>query len=366
MEPRRTLILALTSLAAFGAVISVALTSPARPVAADAAKPDPAQVKALYAEKCSACHNLPKPEEKGYTRAEWQRTVNTMLTKYHASDSIAPSEAAQIVDYLATFAPKTNSSGGRGRQPSDPWATDSLDVWPDAPNATRVFNFALGNRDEFWSISGLSPLGSGTPGPAPVWSVAIDKPGPDGSVARVSAPAFRPDRFALLVDRADQGHNLDVRVRFRIDSGKISPAVGIVFGFSDPNNYTVLRCNQTLGDLALIQIAGPNHTTVQQTPLVLPSAPLPPAPASSTAPVAVAAPPASLAPTPLAGGWHTLRLLVKNGQVRGWLDMQKRINTTLPGYNGGKVGLWTQGNTVASFHDWTVDWYDAPGAAPLS
>ncbi len=72
-------------------------------------------------------------------------------------------------------------------------------------------------------------------------------------------------------------------------------------------------------------------------------------------------------PTPLAPGWHTLRLLVKDGQVRGWLDMEKRINTTLPGYNGGKVGLWTQGNTVASFHDWTVDWYDAPSTpAPLS
>ena len=348
MKNIRVLVFTLASVSACGIAISAAFTVPTRTIA-DAPKPDMVQVKALYSEKCSACHNLPKPEEKNYTRAEWQRTVNTMLTKYHASESIAPNEAAQIVDYLATFAPK-NDTGKGGKRSADPWATDSIDVWTEAPNATRVFNFASG------SLAGLSPIGSGAPGAAPVWTIAADKPGPDGMVAHASGPNFNPDRFALLVDRADQGRNVDVRVRFRIDAGKASPAVGIVCGYADPNNYTVLRCNQNLGDLALIQIAGPTHTTVQQTPLVLPA---------TGATVTPAAVPIT-APTLLAPGWHTLRLLVKDGQVRGWVDMQKRINTTLPSYTGGKVGLWTQGNTTASFDDWTVDWYDAPKTAPLS
>ncbi len=342
MQTRQSLALALTSLTAVGAVALAVTTASLHPVAADTAKPDATQVKALYGEKCSACHNLPKPEEKGYTRAEWQRTVNTMLNKYHASDSIAPAEAAQIVDYLATFAPKTSAGNrGGGRQPSDPWATDTLDVWTDAPAASRVFNFESG------SLNGLSPVGSGTPGPAPVWQVATDKPGADGSVARVSAPNFRADRFALLLDKGDQGRNLDVRVRFHIDSGKASPAVGIVFGYADPDHYAVLRCNQALGDLALIQLAGANHTTVQQTPFVLPPPgavpPAPVVPAKPATPGAVPGPPVPAAsappPTPLSPGWHTLRLLVKDGQVRGWLDMEKRINTTLPAYAGGKVGL---------------------------
>jgi mono/diheme cytochrome c family protein len=337
MKTPRVLVAASASLLAAGVTLSAALTAPTRLVA-DTPKPDTAQVKALYAEKCSACHNLPKPEEKGYTRREWQRTVTTMLNKYHASESIAPGGAAQIVDYLATFAPKMGA-GGRNQRPADPWGTDTLDVWTDAPAATRVFNFAGG------SLAGLAPVGAGTPGPAPVWSVTADKSGPDGMVARVSGPNFRADRFALLVDRADQGRNVDVRVRFRIDAGKASPAVGIVCAYADPDHYTVLRCNQALGDLALIQIAGPNHATVQQTPISLPVAPnvAPPAP-----------------------GWHTLRLLVHDGQARGWVDMQKRISTTLPKYGGGKVGLWTQGNTTASFDDWTVDWYDAPKTAPMS
>ena len=354
----RVLAAALTSLAAVGAVAIAALTAPLRPVAADAPKTDLTQVKTLYAEKCSACHNLPSPQEKGYTRPEWQRTVNTMLNKYHASDEITPSEAAQIVDYLATFAPKTATGNGRngGSRSGDPWATDSTDVWTDTPSASRVFNFEAGG------LAGLAPLGSGTPGPAPVWTVKPDKAGADGLVAHVVGPNFRPDRFAVLLDRADGGRNLDIHVRFRIDAGKISPAVGIAFAYSGPNQYTVLRCNQTLGDLALIQIAGPTHTTLQQTPIALPPAPTASGVVSPPAPVLRGA--ITLASTPLAPGWHTLRLLVRDGQVRGWIDMQKRISATFPAYTGGKVGLWTQGNTSASFDDWTVDTYDAPPTAP--
>ena len=346
--------LALVSLAAAGAVAVAGLSVPARSDAPKAAAPktdaaSTAASKALYGEKCSACHNLPDPVEKSYTRAQWQRTVNQMLTKYKASDSISPPQAAQIVDYLAAFAPKAAvlNGGGRGgkNRNTDPWATDVADVWTEAPSATQVFNF-----EAVSPLSSFSALGAGTPGPAPLWSVGSDKAAKasannssaNGTVARVSAPEARPDRFALLLDKSGSGHDLDTRVRFRIDAGKASPAVGLVIGCTDPKHYTVLRCNQTLGDLALIQISEPTHTTLQQTPLALP-----PAPAA-----------------PLAPGWHTLRVLVHNGEVRGWLDMQKRISVTLPGYTGGKVGLWSQGSTVASFDDWTVDWYDAPAAAP--
>lgn len=333
LSPKKpcTVAVLLSSLLAGGALTLAALVTPTRPAAADAPKTNLTQVKTLYAEKCSACHNLPVPSEKGYSRAEWQRTVSTMLTKYHASDEIAPAEAAQIVDYLATFAPKTGS--GNGKHTNDPWATDVLDVWTTSPVASRVFNFESG------SLTGLVPVGSGTPGPAPLCAV---KPDPSSLVARLAGPNFRPDRFAVLLDKFDKGQNIDVRVRFRIDTGTLSPAAGIVFGYAGPNQYTVLRCNQNLGDLALIQIAGPLHTTLQQTAVIQPPA----------------------APVPLAGGWHTLRLLVRGGEARGWIDMQKRISVTLPAPSTGSVGLWTQGSTAASFDDWTVDCYDpAPNTA---
>ncbi len=346
-----------TSLAAAGAVAVAGLSVPARSDAPKAAAPKAAaantvQVKALYGEKCSACHNLPDPAEKSYTRAEWQRTVSRMLNKHQASDSISPPQAAQIVDYLATFAPKTAALNGGGRggrnRNADPWATDTADVWTEAPTQTQVFNFEATRP-----LLSFTLLGAGTPGPAPQWSVGSDKAAkaaPNATVARVSFPGAKPDRFALLLDKSGSGKDLDARVRFRIDEGKESPAVGLIVGYIDPKHYTVLRCSQTLGDLALIQINDLTHTTLQQTPLVLRPADSPVPPAAGI----VQLPP----------GWHTLRVLVRNSEVRGWLDMQKRINIAQPGYTGGKVGLWSQGNTSASFDDWTVDWYDVPAAAP--
>lgn len=350
----------LVSLAAAGAVAVAGLSVPARSDAPKAAAPKAAAantvpVKALYGEKCSACHNLPDPAEKSYTRAEWQRTVSRMLNKHQASDSISPPQAAQIVDYLATFAPKTASLNGGGRggrnrdRNTDPWATDTADVWTEAPAQTQVFNFEATRP-----LSSFTLLGAGTPGPAPQWSVGNDDlaSSANATIARIRFPGAKPDRFALLLDKSGSGKDLDTRVRFRIDDGKESPAVGLIIGYTDPKHYTVLRCSQTLGDLALIQISDLTHTTLQQTPLVL-------RPADSPVP-----PSAGIVQLP--SGWHTLRVLFRNGEVRGWLDMQKRINIPLPGYTGGKVGLWSQGNTSASFDDWTVDWYDAPAAPPLS
>ncbi|MBV9850865.1 MAG: hypothetical protein JO250_14425, partial [Armatimonadetes bacterium] len=237
---------------------------------------------------------------------------------------------------------------GRNGRRADPWATDADDVWPFAPATTRVFNFEAPN-----ALAGFSMIAAGTAGPAPVWRLTPEGASPDGTVALVRLTKPAPTRFALLMDRQDQARNLDVRVRFRIQGGRVSPAVGIVFGFTGPKTYDVLAYNEARGDLSLIKIAEPTHTTLQQTPVNLPMGGV------GAATAAVVTP----APAPVAkSGWHTLHLLVKDGQIRGWLDMNKRINTQDPAYQGGKVGLWAQGDTVAAFDDWTVDIYD--GATP--
>lgn len=322
--------------------------APARPAQADAKTPPPSpvQLKALYQEKCSACHNLPNPQADQRTRPQWQRIVTLMLTRYHASDEISNPEAAQIVDYLATFAPVPAARGDRGGQPSrDLWATDPADVWADMPAVSRVFNFEAGPTQ-----AGLAAASSGTPGPAATWHNVKGSAGPDGTYVKV-VPA-KPDssRFALLVDQSDRGRNLDVRVRFQIVAGRVSPSVGIAFGLADAADYSVLRFDAKMGTLSVLKINPAAHTVLQATPLDSP-------------PASAAALAASGLPKPNNSPWHTLRLLVNGGRIRGWMDGMKRISTVDPAYAGGKVALWSQGDTVVGFDDWTADFYGGASEA---
>lgn len=303
------------------------------------------QIKALYTEKCSACHDLTgvhDPQVNGYSPQEWRRTVNRMMRKQDSN--ISATDASYIADYLGSLAPKKNRRG-----PTDPWATDDLDVWTAAPTSTRVFNFEKGN-----SIAALAPVETGAKGPAAVWHTVAGE-GPDGTVMKVTPVRPSPGRFSMLLDTRDTGRNLDVKVRFQIKGGAVAPAVGIVFGQRDSKNYDLLRFDALHNTLALLKIDEPTHAALQTTAIDQPS----PAPPLN----AVAPAKAKAAEKPTAPGWHSLRLLVSNGQIRGWVDMNKRISTQDPSYTGGKVGLWTQGDTVAVFDDWTVDIYDASPAA---
>jgi hypothetical protein len=208
------------------------------------------------------------------------------------------------------------------------------------------------------ALAGLALVPSGTAGPTPQWSPAPISNGVGG--VNVSIPSPSPDRFALLVDRTVTANNVDLRTKFQITKGVITPAVGIVFGYADPTHYYVVRYSQKDDSLSLIKINGSSHTLLQQTPRILQSAPVTP-----VATPAAATPPAPTdAGNPLSGS-HTLRVQVNNGVIRAWIDHAKRINTIDKTYNGGRVGLWSQGDTSATFATWIVDQYDNEPGAPI-
>lgn len=293
--------------------------------------------KSLYSDRCSACHALPDPVAKAYNREQWQRTVDRMINKYKAD--ITPDDAAKIVDYLATFTPANNAAG-----PVDPWAASIDDVWRTMPTATQVFTFTGPT-----ALNGLNPVAAGIAGPLPHWHSASGGDGTTGITVDLPSPS--PDRFALLVNRGATPKNLDIRTRFEIAGGHLSPAIGIVFGYVDATHYYVVRYSAQQDNLSLIKIDGETHTTLQQTPRIL----VDPAAATTTAPGTPAAPVAAPSPT---SGWHVLRVQVNNNSIRAWIDRSKRINIPDSSYVGGKVGLWSQGDTNATFNNWIIDQYD--------
>jgi len=348
MKPRRAQLLA-SALIGPGIVLGIAVG--VRPLtAAGPNQPvDPATLassKALFSEKCSACHNLPDPVEKAYTRREWDRTVNKMLTKYGASDSISPAEATQIVNYLATFAPK----GGNSNKPVDRWATDAIDVWPIDPSQTAVTNFESPAQ-----LSRLKPISAGEKGASGAWTIMPAEATANGNVGRITAKALPAGRFSLLIDPKINAHDIDVAVRFRLESGKTSPNVGIAFGVKNAGSYQVVRYDGARDQVSVMQMQEPVHQTLQKIDVATGQDVLA---APGIAPATVA----NVAAPKLPGEWHTLRLLVHGTTVRAWVDRTKRISLDDASYAGGQVGLWSQGDTSASFDDWTIDVYDRPNA----
>jgi len=69
--------------------------------------------------------------------------------------------------------------------------------------------------------------------------------------------------FALLIDPHAKGSDIDVKVRFKIVSGDVSPAVGLAIGVRTATTYDVVPLQPQDHDLSLIYIAGAVHATVQ-------------------------------------------------------------------------------------------------------
>lgn len=340
--------------ALFAAAAMPALRAADAVSAPPALTPTLAASKELYQDRCSACHTLPDPIAKGYSREGWQRTVDRMLNKYQASSSIAPNEAAEIVDYLATFAPK---AGPDAASPTNPWAASVDDVWRSQPTVTRIYTFSGPG-----ALSGLSPTASGAGAPMPRWTTGSNIDGQTGGKVNVALDSTNADCFALLLDRDDSPRNVDIRTKFQITSGKISPSVGIAFGYTDSSHYYIIRYSQNLDQIALIKISGKVHATLQSTPRLMPVVALsgvPPNVGPAAGQSAIADPSQS---SPVIG-WHVLRVQIDNGTIRGWIDHNKRITVLDPTYTGGKVGLWSQGDTGASFNSWIIDEYDLEPAS---
>jgi len=86
---------ALAGLALSGAVAAAQEPSPAP-------KPTDDQIKGLFESACSSCHDTGFVGEHRKTRADWEWTVSTMISR---GAELNPDEAALIVDYLARTYP---------------------------------------------------------------------------------------------------------------------------------------------------------------------------------------------------------------------------------------------------------------------
>jgi len=308
----------ITSLTTVALVLSIGISSLSKkPEAAAAPPPTNSETKALFSEKCSACHDLPDPEEKGFTKEQWVATVNRMLNTHNARTSISDDQAAEIVSYLGQFAPKPGADNA---------AVNGIGVWQYDPVESVAYPFTYGPNIANFDIHGGN------------WKVLQTADITSGYM-KCASTGQSP---ALLVENK---HNfvgaLDIQTQLRVNQSGSASVIGLAFGVTDSQNYMAAEYNPSTGSVSLVKVTGGQSAVIIQ----------------ANAAASTTVPPDS---------WHNLRVKVtENGTALEVLvDFQRQIKTTDSGWQNGKAGLITVGPVVAGFRQLTIDSYQSSVRQP--
>jgi len=309
------------------AAVSVTFVRSLRAVA-DVAPPASQAPAELFNEKCSACHNTPNPNVEAMTAQEWQNTVNRMLYRHGASDSISPDQAKTIVAYLDTFAVSTAFTNQQSGPHFGHRSLSSIDdVWTADPTYTHVYVFRSAAI-----ATPFQPL-------AAQWSI-----GDSGGTPSLLLTALKPGRPALLIAPTAPSGSMQIEAEFRrppINAKSTSDAspplsFGVTFDTVDASNYDLASYDDAKRQLTLSEVRDGVAGPIQIVPYAhgLPAD---------------------------AGGWHKLRVNVIGSHAAVWLDYDKKIDTELPDTPTTTAsGLWT--GTGAAAKDFIVDIYPPDSA----
>ena len=275
---------------------------------------NPIVYKALFEQKCSACHNLPDPTVNQNTQDRWRSIVATMAGR--AQGAITPDDQSHIVAYLGLFPPKPSSAS------HDPLAVKHEDVWDRDPSRSLVCTLMTPDQLARFRAVACKPAPSAAP-PAPLT---------DGIVF-----AAHQGTDALLIANADPfSGGLDLRVSVRFPAGASnSRAAGIVFGRTDARNYLEALLDTARSEVRIVQCRDGSLSTLSAAPVL---------------------------DFDDRGGWHVVKVILRpdgNGaKATIWVDATKRLAASLPSpIAAGSVGLAATTGTSAGFKDFYADEY---------
>jgi hypothetical protein len=133
-------------------------------------------------------------------------------------------------------------------------------------------------------------------------------------------------RFPLLISDEGSFKDLDLRVKFKADSGNIDRAGGLVFRLKDPNNYYIVRANALENNYRLYHVVNGRRSQFAGANFRVTS-----------------------------GEWHELRVEVLGNKFTCYYDGKKKIEATDDTFKAaGKVGMCTKADSVTAFDDLKV------------
>ncbi len=255
----------------------------------------------VFRTNCTGCHDLPDPEEKKRTRKEWDEILVDMVKNRGAS--LDKNEFTAVLNYLDSFnRPKREIS------------------WVESPAKSR--KLALTPADAGKLPAEWVDLTVGADELIP-WAVQADSAGKTLYLSPLKGAS--EGQFPVLVDNSGLVRNGGATARLQIVSGKGAVGAGVIFGFKSPQSYYGIRVG--LKDIVLYEVQGGQRALLARAPLAAPLK-----------------------------QWHTLKVDVTGTAVKVAFNGQPvaALDRSLPAYQGGRLGLNTQGDTVALFDRWEV------------
>ncbi|HZT32304.1 MAG TPA: hypothetical protein VFA33_20620 [Bryobacteraceae bacterium] len=189
---------------------------------------------------------------------------------------------------------------------------------------------ALGRMPAGWSPA------SAVHGAAPEWHVVKDPtaPSPPYVMAPVSADAAGRRTPLAVLDQSDLRDG-EISVRFKAVAGKEDRTAGLVWRYRDPNHYYVVCANSLHNNVEVFLVRDGKRIPL------LPKG-------RRGAQYGVEHPVPS-------NVWGTLKVVFRGPVFSVYLNHRRIILTEDRNYGGpGKVGLWTENDSVTYFDDFQV------------
>lgn len=193
-------------------------------------------------------------------------------------------------------------------------------------SATRKIDFSddtIGQSPKGFEFGHTARVGA--PGK---WVIQAE--GANNYLVQTDADATRA-RFPVAVVSDVTAADVDVSVRFRPVSGRVDQAAGLVWRFSNEDNYYIVRANALEDNVVLYKVENGRRTD------------LPVKGEGRTYGKKAHVP---------AGQWSTLRVVATGPRLDVHFNGAKLYEVVDPTFTkAGKVGVWTKADSVTQFDD---------------
>jgi hypothetical protein len=163
-------------------------------------------------------------------------------------------------------------------------------------------------------------------GEGSVWKVLEDASAPKGSHVLAQTAEGPGTLYNLCVADETRFQDVEASVALKAVEGKTDQGGGILWRYTDANNYYVARVNPLESNFRVYKVVAGKRTQL------------------ATAKVEAAA-----------GTWHTMRILQKGNHIQCLFNERLLLDVKDDTFkDAGKLGLWTKADAVTYFDDFHV------------